>query len=221
MDYLAELEKELMDEARQEFNSNRDYYRSELPNESDEDTIKAIRLFSSGFTGAGRAISDYLKHNHRETLLEAVRNNAKPFKYKAFREFVADVLEGKDVRGKEPYKRIETVKREEKILKQIRTYRKLGYPLKSDKTEMSCLKLTARKLDMKYSYVADIYKKRDRENSLIDGESKMPEQYKRYFDSFWHNVLKLNGGKRPDNWDSLEALLEEMEIRSFGDVMRL
>jgi hypothetical protein len=135
---------------------------------------------------------------------------------------VADVLEGKDVRGKEPYKRIETVKREEKILQQIRTYRKLGYPLKSDKfKDMSCISLTARKLDMKDSYVADIYKKRDRENSVIDIESKIHEQHKRYLDLFWRNVLKLNGGERPDNWDSLEALLEKMEILSFGDVMRL
>lgn len=157
------------------------------------------------WTLAHPALRDYIEHNDKTALIDAIRNKPEIFEYQTVRNFIADVIEGKKIR-KGGFTHKDKAKRDEKILGLITRYQAMGYPIKpSPHTEMTCCDLAGRKFFVSADTVdREIYRKRDKTEK---DRFSFPE----IETAIGRTMVRLNDGKRPDNMTDLERLEQQFD----------
>ena len=159
------------------------------------------------WTSAYSALNDYIEHNDKTALIDAIRNKPEILEYQTVRNFIADVMEGKKIR-KGGFTHKDKTKRDNQILELITRYQAMGYPVKpSPHTEMTCCNLAGSKFFVSADTVdKEIYRKRDKtDKGYIDDLVRLLNVAQ------GRTIVRLNNGKRPDSISDLDKLEQEFD----------
>lgn len=114
-------------------------YLKELSEEARNLTFPSYLIDVEGNFPAYLALCDYIAHNDKTTLIDAIRNKPEIFKSQTVRNFIADVIEGEKKIRSGGFTHKNKAERDYKILELIIRYQAMGYPVKpSHYTKMTC-----------------------------------------------------------------------------------
>ncbi|MEB4590038.1 hypothetical protein VSS37_03510 [Candidatus Thiothrix sp. Deng01] len=177
-----------------------------------KDLLEEMQENPFKWTSAYSALRDYIEHNDKTALIDAIRNKPEIMEYQTVRNFIADVMEGKKIKKirKGGFVHKSNAERNEKILQLIVVYKAMGYPVKPspypDK-EMTCCNLAGRKFFVSADTVdKEIYRKCDKtERDYIDDPIRLLNVAQ------GRTLVRLNGGVKPDNISDLDKLEQQFD----------
>ncbi len=161
---------------------------------------------------ASRAMQDYLKHKDKSALIKVIRTEPETLaESQIFRDFIADLIEGKVKRAGREFVRKADYLRNREIIIDIAFYNAIGYPIINEYEVLTCCYLASEKRGgkPKPDTIRKYYLAREKYTAAID-EFVVLFKQKRDGKAF----LNFCNGKKPETLEALKATLARFDALS-------